>query len=188
MSDYQDIFPETITSDPRYQRNLDWGKSRPGHPEGTVRAHIAEVDRNLETLRAKVSDTDYWRLRVLIHTHDTFKGRGRSAVFTSPHPRATLRWPVLSSRSSATTGTCRRWFSITTSLSRCGDSLKPRGTFNQERHGGASHEHSRLERLSRFQHCGRLYRGGKTEQPLLWLFQQVAGKVQSRFTETRIPL
>jgi hypothetical protein len=62
-----------ITNDPRYLRNLDWGKARSGHPEGTIRAHIAEVDRNLD----KLSETDYWRLRVLIHTHDTFKAEAR---------------------------------------------------------------------------------------------------------------
>ena len=49
MADYKQIF-DAITSDPRYQRNLDWGDARPGHPEATVRAHIAEVDRNLEML------------------------------------------------------------------------------------------------------------------------------------------
>src|SRR5436305_1874895 len=34
--DYPAIFA-AITSDPHYQRNLDWGEPRPGHPEGTVR-------------------------------------------------------------------------------------------------------------------------------------------------------
>ena len=53
MSDYKKIF-DAITSDPQYQRNMNWGEARPGHPEGTVRARIVEVDQNLETLRAKV--------------------------------------------------------------------------------------------------------------------------------------
>jgi hypothetical protein len=79
MTDYKQIF-DAITSDPRYQCNLDWGEVRPGHPEATVRAHIAEVDRNLEALRHKLSETDYWRLRVLIHTHDTFKGEAQPGV------------------------------------------------------------------------------------------------------------
>ena len=38
MIDYQAVFG-SIVRDPRYQKNLDWGESRPGHPEGTVRAH-----------------------------------------------------------------------------------------------------------------------------------------------------
>src|SRR6516164_2441514 len=76
MLDYKQIF-DAVTSDPRYQRNLDWGEARPGHPEATVRTHIAEVDGNLEALRHKLSETDYWRPRVLIHTHDTFKGEAQ---------------------------------------------------------------------------------------------------------------
>jgi len=38
MIDYKRILA-AITSDPRYQRNLDRGGVRPDHPEGTVRAH-----------------------------------------------------------------------------------------------------------------------------------------------------
>src|SRR3954465_12928260 len=76
MLDFKDVF-HAITRDKRYQRNLEWGEVRPGHPEGTIRAHIAELDGNLEQLRAKVSEADYWRLKVLIHTHDTFKGEAQ---------------------------------------------------------------------------------------------------------------
>ena len=65
MRDYKEIFA-AITSDPRYQRNLDWGKVRPGHPEGTIRAHIAELEHNLERLCEKLSETDCWRLKVLL--------------------------------------------------------------------------------------------------------------------------
>src|SRR5215510_16015251 len=90
MLNYREIF-DAITSDPRYQRNLDWGEARPGHPEGTLGAHIAEVDRNLAALRHKVSETDYWRLRVLIHTHDTFKGEAQPGVpITAPNSHASL--------------------------------------------------------------------------------------------------
>ena len=72
-------------------RNLDWGEVRSGHPEGTIRAHIAEVDCNLESLRHKLSETDYWRLRVIIHTHDTFKAEAQPGVpITAPHSHASL--------------------------------------------------------------------------------------------------
>src|SRR5436190_11675546 len=76
VSENEKIFA-AITRDPRYQRNLDWGVARPGHPEGTIRQHIAEVERNLEALRPKLSDADYWRLKVVIHAHDTFKSEAR---------------------------------------------------------------------------------------------------------------
>jgi hypothetical protein len=86
----QDIFAKII-ADPRYQANLDWGVPRSGHPEGTVRAHIAELEKNLEVLRNRVSDDDYWKLRVLIHTHDTFKGEAEPGVaITDPRSHASL--------------------------------------------------------------------------------------------------
>jgi hypothetical protein len=73
----QHVF-EQIIADARYQNNLDWGRPRAGHPEGTVRAHIAELERNLAKVKPVVSQEYYWKLKVLIHTHDTFKGE-------SPH-------------------------------------------------------------------------------------------------------
>ena len=79
MTNYEAIL-SAITTDPRYQRNLDWGRPRSGHPEGSVRAHIADVERNLEAIRPKLSEPDYWKLRVLVHTHDTFKGEAQPGV------------------------------------------------------------------------------------------------------------
>ena len=90
MTDYRQIF-HAVTRDPRYTGNLDWGEPRPGHPEGTIRAHIAELDRNLEALCHKLSETDYWRLKLLIHTHDTFKAEARpGAAIRSPDSHASL--------------------------------------------------------------------------------------------------
>ena len=86
----QQIFAK-ITADPRYQRNLDWGEPRAGHPEGTVRAHIAELEQILEKVRPKVSDENYWKLKILIHVHDTFKGEARQGVSISdPQSHASL--------------------------------------------------------------------------------------------------
>jgi hypothetical protein len=56
-TDYRKVF-KAVAGVPRYQRNLDWGEARHGHPEGTVRAHI----------------TEYWKVRLLIHVQDSFKG------------------------------------------------------------------------------------------------------------------
>lgn len=90
MHAWSDVFA-AIVRDPRYQRNLDWGEPRPGHPEGSVRAHIDEVDRNVEALRPKLSEADYWRLRVLVHTHDTFKGESHPGVaIADPRSHASL--------------------------------------------------------------------------------------------------
>jgi hypothetical protein len=72
------IAPETplearIVSDPDWSEGAAWGEPRPGHPEGAVAAHIAEVLSNIE-LHALDRD-DRERLRVVALIHDTFKHR-----------------------------------------------------------------------------------------------------------------
>src|SRR6516162_3042311 len=88
--DYQAIF-QAITSDSRYLANLDWGEARPGHPEGTVRAHIAEIEPNLELLRPKLTEDEYWKLKLLIHVHDSFKTQAQPGVsIADPKSHASL--------------------------------------------------------------------------------------------------
>lgn len=86
MNRYESIF-EAITRDERYQANLDWGQPRRGHPEGTVRAHIEDLEGNLSRLRNRLSDDEFWKLRLLIHTHDSFKAEATSGVPIA-HPRS----------------------------------------------------------------------------------------------------
>jgi hypothetical protein len=63
-----------IISDPRYQKNIEYGEPRSGHPEGKVKYHIAELEKNLEKLALQgISEQHYWKLKFLIHVHDTFK-------------------------------------------------------------------------------------------------------------------
>jgi hypothetical protein len=76
-----------ILADSRYQRNLDWGEPRHGHPEGTVRGHIEELLNNLESLRPRLRDDEYWKLQLLIHVHDSFKAEARPGVAIT-HPRS----------------------------------------------------------------------------------------------------
>jgi hypothetical protein len=95
--DYRGAF-ERVTHDPRYRANLDWGAARPGHPEGTVRAHIAELERNLEACKPELTERDYWKLRLLIHTHDTFKAEAAPGVsITHPRSHASLARAFLAS-------------------------------------------------------------------------------------------
>lgn len=67
---------ERIKADPRYQVGILYGKPRRGHAEGTVAAHIKELERNLHALydAGYVSSDHFEKLQVLIHVHDTFKG------------------------------------------------------------------------------------------------------------------
>jgi hypothetical protein len=82
MNNYEQIL-RNIHVDERYQRNLDWGIPRKGHPEGTIRQHIRDLENNLNAMRARLSELDHWKLKVLIHTHDTFKADSKQGVKTT---------------------------------------------------------------------------------------------------------
>lgn len=86
----KDIVARVIV-DPRYLKNIEYGEPRPGHPEGKVKYHIAELEANLEKLAPRISEKQYWKLQFLIHVHDTFKA---DAVPDSPiesqHSHASL--------------------------------------------------------------------------------------------------
>ncbi len=62
-----------------------------GNPEGSVRSHIAELERNLKRLQHKLTDLEIAKLRVLIHVHDTFQSRsGEGVPISDPNsPRLT---------------------------------------------------------------------------------------------------
>ena len=79
---------ERILVDPRYLKNIEYGEPRSGHPEGKIKFHIAELETNLEQLSSRgISEEQYWKLKLLIHVHDTFKVE---AVPDSPilHPNS----------------------------------------------------------------------------------------------------
>ena len=83
---------EKIIADPRYQKNIEYGEPRAGHPEGKVKFHIAELEENLEKLAPHgISKEQYWKLKFLIHVHDTFKADARPDVrILSPNSHASL--------------------------------------------------------------------------------------------------
>jgi len=183
MVDYPSIFAR-IVADPRYQRNLDWGQPRAGHPEGSIRAHIEELERNLEVLRPRVSADDAWRLRVLIHTHDTFKpGAIEGTAIVHARSHASLARKFLEE------------FAVEPGLLvivqyhdepyALWQQVKRRGTFDARRLGAL------LQRI----HAWDLYlafliidgcTAGKSRDQLHWFFRQVAGQVRTTFTEADI--
>jgi hypothetical protein len=83
---------ERVRADPRYKTNIEYGSPRPGHPEGKVKNHISELDENLEKLKSRLPNPEYyWKLRFLIHVHDTFKAKSRrNASILDPHNHASL--------------------------------------------------------------------------------------------------
>ena len=60
-----------IAADPEWQRGIEWGSPRRGHPEGAVKAHIGHVLENVE--REATSPEERRRLRLAALVHDTFK-------------------------------------------------------------------------------------------------------------------
>jgi len=183
MTDYKQLF-DSITSDPRYQRNLDWGEARPGHPEGTVRAHIAEVDRNLEAIRHRLSETDYWRLRVLIHTHDTFKGEAQPGVpIAAPNSHASLARAFLAEF--CADGDMLAMVQYHDEPFALWRQLASKGKFNQQRLAAlftGIRDWNLFLAFNIVDGCTE----GKGREPLRWLFEQVAGKVASQFTAADI--
>lgn len=83
---------EKVVSDPRYQINVEYGQRRAGHPEGKIKFHIAEMEENLEKLaRHGISEEQYWKLKFLIHIHDTFKAEAiPDSPILSPTSHASL--------------------------------------------------------------------------------------------------
>ena len=79
-----------MTADARYQRNIHWGEPRSGHPEGSIAAHISDLERNAAVLDAHLSGGDRWRLRLLIHSHDTFKSEAEDVKISHPRSHASL--------------------------------------------------------------------------------------------------
>jgi len=81
-----------IVADSRYQKNIEFGQPRSGHPEGKVKNHISDLEVNLEKLRSRIGNIEiYWKLKFLIHIHDTFKAEAVSGVLaTDPHSHETL--------------------------------------------------------------------------------------------------
>ena len=83
---------QQIINDTRYLKNIEYSEPRPGHPEGKVKYHIAELEEILEDLRSRgISEEQYWKLKFLIHVHDTFKAESvPDAAILHPNSHASL--------------------------------------------------------------------------------------------------
>jgi hypothetical protein len=183
VADYQKAF-EAVRADPRYAANLDRGEERPGHPEGTVQAHIAELERNLEVLRSKLTDEDVWKLKLLIHTHDSFKSESEPNVpITDPKSHASLARAFLATHcEDADLLAMVQYHDEPFALYR---QFESKGKYNQDRFGAlmkAIRDWNLFLAFNIIDGCT----AGKSREPLHWLFREVAGKVESRFTEADI--
>ncbi len=179
MIDYQTAFYSLLT-DPDYQRHLDWGEARSGHPEGTVRAHISELERNLQALQPKLSDADYWKLKLLIHTHDTFKAEAEHGVAIA-HPR---------SHASLARTFLARYCPDDDLLEMVQYHDEPFALWRQVQTKGKYHPERLNQLLGSIKDwtvflAFNIVDGcteGKDREPLRWFFREVDGKVTSAFT------
>jgi hypothetical protein len=171
---------DAIFADPRYQKNLDWGKARPGHPEGTVRMHIAEIESNLETLRPRLSDVDYWRLKLLIHTHDSFKAESeRGVAIIDPKSHASLARQFLAEFcDDSDLLAIVQYHDEPFALWR---QFEAKGEYNQDRLVILLKNIADWNLFLAFNIIDGCTKG-KGREPLRWFFKEVNGKVVSSFT------
>lgn len=168
-----------IQSDPRYLENLDWGKPRSGHPEGTLRAHLEELDANLRRLSPQLVPDEIARLRVLIHTHDTFKPQASAGVgITHPSSHASLARAFLA-----------EFCADVDLLEMIQYHDEPYALWQRGRRG--PHDEERLVRLVRRIRDWDLFVAfliidgctkGKSREPLAWFLTVLDGRVCTRFT------
>lgn len=89
LKDY--LKPETdleasFLEDTEFCRGLQWGVPRYGHPEGSIMAHIVEVNANID--RLPVDAETRRKLRIICWVHDTFKhieDKGNPRDWTKHH-------------------------------------------------------------------------------------------------------
>jgi hypothetical protein len=75
-----------IAAEPDWQEGIEWGSARLGHPEGSVKFHIAHVLANVEGVAT--SPEERRRLRLAALVHDSFKYRapeGSARVGSDAH-------------------------------------------------------------------------------------------------------
>lgn len=181
--DYQKAF-DAVICDPRYVANLDWGEARPGHPEASVRAHIAEIEPNPDRLRSRLSNEEYWKLKLLIHTHDTFKAEAKPGVpINHPESHSSLARAFLASHcDDADLQAMVQYHDEPFALFR---QFESKGKYNEDRFNSlltAIKDWNVFLAFNIIDGCT----AGKSREPLEWFFREVAAKVESSFTANDI--
>jgi len=90
----------SIINDPDYLENLAYGKPRKGHPEGSVGAHVAQLEENIGKLHGVLASLDSGlalspklklELKIVAHVHDSFKAQAAKRVpIADPRSHASL--------------------------------------------------------------------------------------------------
>ena len=183
MMDYQAAL-DSVMRDPRYLKNLDEAVdlvAQTPRPEAhAIRAHIEEIEKNLEALRPRLSDLDYRKLKLLVHTHDTFKGEAKPDVgITDPRSHASLARdflaiycpdPDLLAMVQFHDEPFARW-----------RQFKAKCNYNQERFSALLQNIRDWNLFLAFNIVDGCTEG-KGREPLAWFFNEVDGRVESTFS------
>jgi len=176
MNTYEIIYHQII-EDSAYMANLDWGQSRPGHPEGTVRAHVEELEGNLDRLKPHIPEDQFWKLRVILHTHDSFKAEAERGVpITHPMSHASLACQFLSKYTQE--GDILNMVQYHDEPFALWRQFKQKGSFNTDRLEALVSTINDWDLFLLFQLIDGLT-DGKDAEPLTWLFEEVSGRVNS---------
>lgn len=173
-----------IQADPRYRQNLAWGEPRSGHPEGSVQAHITELEHNLERLQPRLTPYECEKLRILIHTHDTFKAEAVPGV------------AILHQRSHASLARAylQEYCEDADLLAMVQYHDEPFAMYQQYA-GKGRYNQARMDALRQAIQDWELFlafliidgcTAGKSRKPLRWFFQEISEWANARFTTADI--
>jgi hypothetical protein len=181
MNSYETIYKQII-GDSAYVANLDWGQARPGHPEGSIRAHIEELEGNLDRLKPQISEDQFWKLRVILHTHDSFKAEAERGVpIRHPKSHASLARQFLAKYTEdADILHMVQYHDEPFALWR---QFKQKGSFTADRLDALLSAIGDWDLFLLFQLVDGLT-DGKDAEPLSWFFEVVRGKVRTSIEPT----
>jgi hypothetical protein len=126
-----------------------------------------------------LSEDDYWKLKLLIHTHDSFKAESKAGVaIADPQSHASLARAFLEAH-----------FDDADLLAICQYHDEPFALYRQFESKGKNNQ-DRFNTLLKVIHDWNLFlafniidgcTAGKSREPLEWLFREEAGKVEAKF-------
>lgn len=171
---------DAVRGDARYTQHLDWGRPRAGHPEGTIRAHIAELERNLAALGDRLSNDATNRIRLLVHVHDTFKPESAHGVaIDDPRSHASLAKEFLAEfTDDAELLAMVQWHDLPYALWR---KARRTGTLDEKRFTILEREITDWETFVAFLIVDGCT-AGKSREPLEWFLGQIAGRIDVSWT------
>ena len=135
-------------------------------------------------LRTKLTQEEYWKLKLLIHTHDSFKAESQPGVaITDPKSHASLAHAFLAAFCDDSDLLAMVQFHDEPfALYR---QFESKGKYNQNRFNALLRSIRDWNLFLAFNIIDGCT-AGKSREPLQWLFREVTGKVESKFTAADI--